>query len=58
LNTIVQFLAEHGAELDVKNKRGLTPLATAVNQSGADVARPTEGRRRTSDLLLKLGATE
>jgi ankyrin repeat protein len=58
LNTIVQFLAEHDAKLDVKNKRGLTPLATAVGQTGADVARPTEGRKRTADLLRKLGAIE
>jgi uncharacterized protein len=29
-DTVVQYLADHGAGLDVKNKRGLTPLAAAM----------------------------
>jgi ankyrin repeat protein len=34
--SIVRFLAEHGARLDVKNKRGLTPLAAALAGRNAD----------------------
>jgi ankyrin repeat protein len=29
-DTIVQFLAERGARIDRKNKRGITPLAAAM----------------------------
>ena len=29
-DTVVQFLAEHGAQINAKNKRGLTPLAALV----------------------------
>jgi ankyrin repeat protein len=53
-NTIVRYLAEHGARLDVANKRGQTPLAMAdtVRAGSATVASRTE----TGDLLRKLGA--
>ena len=30
-DTVVQFLAEHGAQLNAKNKRGLTPLGTLLS---------------------------
>jgi ankyrin repeat protein len=43
-NTLVQQLAEKGARLDAKNKRGRTPLTGAKNS--------------TADLLRKLGAKE
>jgi hypothetical protein len=43
-DAIVQQLASKGARLEVKNKRGRTPLATA--------------RKSTADLLRKLGAKE
>jgi uncharacterized protein len=43
-NTIVQLLADRGARLDVKDKRGRTPLASA--------------QKSTADLLRKLGAKE
>jgi ankyrin len=43
-NAIVELLADKGARLDVKNKRGRTPLATA--------------KKGTADLLRKLGAKE
>jgi ankyrin len=36
-DTVVQFLADHGAQLNVKNKRGLTPLAALL-------APPARGR--------------
>ena len=48
---IVRFLAGHGARLDVKNKRGLTPLAAAAAGRNADA--------RTVALLRELtGAPE
>jgi ankyrin repeat protein len=43
LNTVVQLLADKGAQLNVKNKRGLTPLAAlmpanvAVRRRGAAI---------------------
>ena len=45
-NAIVQLVAEKGAQLEVKNKRGRTPLASASAAKG------------TADLLRKLGAKE
>ena len=61
-NTVVQFLAEHGAQLNVKNKRGQTPLAAIAGRRGegataADRA-SQKPRQSTVDLLRKLGATD
>ena len=66
-NSVVQLLVEKGARLDVKNKRGETPLKVAGTatirrgsaSSGAN-DRPTAptGPNPTADLLRKLGATE
>jgi ankyrin repeat protein len=55
-NTIVQFLVDHGAALNIKNKRGQTPLmiADTIRAGSATVASHTE----TGDLLRKLGADE
>jgi ankyrin repeat protein len=43
-DAIVQLLADKGSQLEVKNKRGRTPLASA--------------KKSTADLLHKLGANE
>jgi ankyrin repeat protein len=43
-DAIVQLLADHGARLEQKNKRGRTPLAGA--------------KKSSADLLRKLGANE
>ena len=61
-NTVVQFLADHGAQLDVKNKRGQTALAAIAGRKGegataADRASQVP-RQSTVDLLRKLGAAE
>ena len=72
--TVVQFLADHGAQINAKNKAGLTPLtallapakrkyqlASAAAASGGDSASedPAQAARlRTAALLRKLGATE
>lgn len=53
-NTIVQFLADRGAALSVKNKRAQTALtfADSIRAGSATVASRTE----TGDLLRRLGA--
>jgi ankyrin repeat protein len=73
-DTVVQFLGEHGAQVNAKNKRGLTPLGTllssgrgrgrggAVDVNGADltgVDAPVESpHQSTAALLRKMGAVE
>ena len=53
-NTIIKFLAEKGADLNVRNKRGQTPLmiADTVRAGSATVNQKTP----TGDLLRSLGA--
>ena len=59
-DSVIEFLAEHGADLHARNRRKETPLAMAL------AARPDIGvasqdnrdRRTTLDLLRKLGAKE
>jgi uncharacterized protein len=51
---VVKLLAEKGANLNAKNSRGLTPLATLTNRNGGTNA----SRSATIDLLKKLGAVE
>jgi ankyrin repeat protein len=71
-DSVVQFLADHGAHLNAKNKSGLTALAAvsapakrkyqlAAAAGGGDSAGedPAQAARlRTAALLRKLGATE
>lgn len=73
-DTVVQFLVDHGAQIDAKNRSGLTPLAVvsapakrkyqlaaSASAGGADLASedPAQAARlRTAALLRKLGATE
>jgi ankyrin repeat protein len=62
-NTVVQLLAEHGALLDQKNKRGLTPLGVATAQAPrAQVAvgyfALPDDRTATASLLRQLGAKD
>ena len=69
-NTVVQFLADHGAILNAQDKQGRTPLECAVdhchlltNTEGsfveADFRALADGNSNsTTDLLLQLGATE
>jgi len=71
--SVVQFLADRGAQINAKNKRGLTPLGTLVNgagrgrgavadANGADLtgvdAPPESPHQITAALLRKLGAIE
>ncbi len=53
--TIVQFLAERGARLEVKNARGATPLAMTVSRRGGD---ENAWVKKAGDILRSLGAQE
>lgn len=73
-DTLIQFLADRGAQINAKNTRGLTPLGTllrsgrgrgrgaAADTNGADltgVDAPVESpHQSTAALLRKLGAIE
>jgi len=72
-DTVIQWLVENGARVDVKNTRGITPLAAAVSGSTTGRGRPAApagadslGFERPIDvahpsavaLLKKLGAIE
>ena len=54
-NVIAQFLVDHGATLNAKNKKGETPLKIAIGVplSGMFYSQPA-----TAALLRKLGGTE
>jgi ankyrin repeat protein len=56
-DAIVQFLADHGAMVDVKDKRGETPWTMAAGISPTLNNQGLYGAHKsTADLLLKLGA--
>jgi ankyrin repeat protein len=63
VNSIVEFLAQHGAALDAKNKKGQTPLAIATMEPEAPKGiaviynRPVNDGS-TADLLRRLGGTQ
>jgi ankyrin repeat protein len=51
-DTLIQFLADHGAKMDVKNKQGRTPYEVALGIGGLQqngIARPV-----TADLIKRL----
>ncbi|MBV9769789.1 MAG: ankyrin repeat domain-containing protein [Bryobacterales bacterium] len=52
---IVQFLADHGAKLDIKDKKGRTPLDVALGLKADTVG--VEVHQSTADLLRKLMGT-
>jgi hypothetical protein len=60
-NSIIQLLAEKGANLEAKDRYGQTALSIASGvprDGGADKRfRGGRARKSTADLLLKLGAT-
>jgi ankyrin repeat protein len=53
--TVIQFLFDHGARLDMKNKRGLTPLALTSNRRNTD---ENPWLAKANELLRSLGAKE
>jgi uncharacterized protein len=56
-DALVQFLVERGADINVRNKRGETPLTIAERTISAGSI-PAYGRSSTGDLLRQLGATD
>src|SRR6185503_14835261 len=55
-DSIVQFLVDHGAKLDAKNKQGFTPLDVAMGKNSfAALPVPHDS---TVDLIRKLGGPE
>ena len=60
LVTVVQFLVDSGAALDVKNKRGLTPLGAALQRQRGEggVTIADDRREAAAELLKKLGAPQ
>ena len=54
-DSVLRLLAERGADLNVRNKRGLTPLAALVGRSGSPAR---SARQQTIALLRTLGARE
>ena len=59
LPTVVEFLVNHGARLDVANGRGLTPLAlsmTKLKQYRTDGSGPPIGDKEIEAELRRLGA--
>lgn len=60
LASVVQLLADKGAGLEAKNKRGLTPLAVAIAPRARGPFAPTgpDTRVPVAALLRKLGAQE
>ena len=64
-DSVVQFLGENGARLDIRNKRGHTPLDTAIRGSMSGAAQQGRFSRyasppkaSTADLLRELGAQD
>jgi hypothetical protein len=53
-DNVVQYLVSKGANVNVKNKRGQTPLKLTVGGRGDSDG----GKQSTAELLKKLGATE
>ena len=53
---IVQLLFDHGAQLDVQDDRGITPLMIA--EGGGHILLPGLGGGSTADLLRALGSAE
>ena len=54
-DSVLRLLAERGADLNVANKRGLTPLGALVGRSGSSAR---SARQQTIALLRTLGARE
>jgi uncharacterized protein len=54
-NSVVQYLFDHGAKLDVADKSGRTPLAIA---NGVEYGNSFAAQPQTAVLLRKLGAKE
>jgi ankyrin repeat protein len=54
-NSVVEYLVARGANVNVKNKRGATPLALATT-ADRRIAEDAVGPRGTAEVLKRLGA--
>ena len=54
-NTVIQYLVSQGAGIDLRNKRGQTPLSITEADAKSGDGRPS--LKSTAELLRKLGAT-
>jgi ankyrin repeat protein len=57
-DTIVQFLVDHGAQVNALNKAGASPLQLAEGHSGAGTGGNTYSWPSTAALLRKLGGSD
>jgi ankyrin repeat protein len=59
MTTVIQLLADRGAQLDARNKNGQTPLALTLPRGRAQEGRgaAVPGLKAAEELLRKLGAT-
>jgi ankyrin repeat protein len=55
MDTLIEFLAGRGANVEARNKAGRTPLAAARRENGVGA---TLVRESTAALLRQLGATQ
>ena len=55
-DSIVAYLAERGARLDTKDRRGRTPLDVSLGVGGGGRGGPPQVRKSTAELLRKLMA--
>jgi ankyrin repeat protein len=55
-DSIVAYLAERGARVDTKDRRGRTPLDVALGVGGGGRGGPPQVRKSTAELLRKLMA--
>jgi ankyrin repeat protein len=53
-DSIVAYLAEQGAKLDMRDRRGRTPLDVALGAGGGRRGGPPQVRESTADLLRQL----
>jgi ankyrin repeat protein len=58
-NDVVQFLVAHGANVNAKDSRGLTPVDSAMGRAGGNSrgGQRIDVHQDTAELLVKLGAT-
>jgi ankyrin repeat protein len=60
-NTLVEFLVQEGAKINVKNGCNQTPLSLALRASTVglvEIELPSDIRQSTAELLIKLGADD
>jgi ankyrin repeat protein len=50
---VVQFLADQGARLDAKDRRGRTPLDEAIGQAADTPAEVRNPERKSTQVLLR-----